>query len=73
MSTIADFYAHRDVLVTGATGFLGKVLVEKLLRACPLIGRIYVLIRSKNGQDGKERFLQLQNSMVFLKFSRTSY
>lgn len=34
------------VLVTGATGFLGKVIVERLLRTAPEIERIYLLIRA---------------------------
>lgn len=29
---IADMYAGKDILMTGGTGFLGKVLIEKFLR-----------------------------------------
>ena len=36
----------------GATGFVGSVVLEQLLRVCPSIKRIYVLIRSKRGQSG---------------------
>jgi fatty acyl-CoA reductase len=36
--------------VTGATGFLGKVLLEKLLEACPDVGHIFVLVRPKRVQ-----------------------
>lgn len=31
-SEIAEFFSHTNVLVTGGTGFLGKLLIEKLLR-----------------------------------------
>ena len=46
---------------SGATGFLGKPLVEKLLRAAPDIGQITLLIRSKRDGSGnsissQERF-----------------
>ena len=46
---IPEFFAGRDVLVTGATGFMGKVLLEKLLRCCPDIRRLYILVRPKRG------------------------
>lgn len=29
---IADMYVGKDILLTGGTGFLGKVLIEKFLR-----------------------------------------
>ncbi|XP_011165424.1 fatty acyl-CoA reductase wat [Solenopsis invicta] len=45
---IQNFYAEQSILITGSTGFLGKVLIEKLLRSCPDISTLYLLIRSKN-------------------------
>lgn len=51
MDNIAEFYADKSLLVFGATGFVGKVLVEKLLRACENLKVIYVVIRGKkNGE-----------------------
>lgn len=32
---IKEFYAGKNVLLSGCTGFLGKVVLEKLLRTCP--------------------------------------
>jgi alcohol-forming fatty acyl-CoA reductase len=49
MSEIEKFFAAKSVLVTGVTGFLGKVVVEKLLRSCEWIGNVYVLVRAKRG------------------------
>jgi long-chain acyl-CoA synthetase len=47
MSTIQEYFTGKTVLVTGATGFLGKALVEKMLRSLPGLRRLCLLIRPK--------------------------
>jgi len=47
MTGVVKFYEGQNIFVTGATGFLGKVLLEKLLPACPDVGNIFVLVRPK--------------------------
>lgn len=47
MSSIHDFYRGKKLLVTGVTGFVGKVLLEKFLWALPEIDKIFILIRNK--------------------------
>jgi long-chain acyl-CoA synthetase len=42
---LAEILAGRRILLTGGTGFLGKVLLYLLLRHHPELERIYVLIR----------------------------
>jgi fatty acyl-CoA reductase len=32
---VKEFYRGKNILITGVTGFLGKVILEKLLRTCP--------------------------------------
>lgn len=54
-SDVSRWYSDRSVLVTGATGFMGKVLVEKLLRSCPGLKSIYVLVRPKKGMLPEQR------------------
>lgn len=61
---IPEFFRGRSVLVTGATGFLGKVLVEKLLRSCPEVSTIYLLLRAKKGRNVQERVATLLESKV---------
>ena len=63
-SSIADFYNGRSVFITGATGFMGKVLVEKLLRSCPEIGRLYLLMRPLPGKDATHRLHELIQNQV---------
>lgn len=47
--------AGKHILVTGVTGFLGKVLVGFLLSEVPEIGRITLLARGKRGKDARRR------------------
>ena len=63
-SDIVNYLAGKSVFITGGTGFLGKVLVEKLLRCCPDIQRIYLLMRAKAGSDINARLEQLVDNKV---------
>nr|XP_022899728.1 putative fatty acyl-CoA reductase CG5065 [Onthophagus taurus]XP_022899729.1 putative fatty acyl-CoA reductase CG5065 [Onthophagus taurus] len=63
--SVAEFYAGKTVFITGGTGFMGKVLLEKLLRSCHGVYRIYLLIRPKKGQNSRERLQQLLSSPLF--------
>nr|CAB3496970.1 unnamed protein product [Digitaria exilis] len=45
---VAEFLGAKNFLVTGGTGFLAKVLIEKILRTNPDVGKIYVLIKAKD-------------------------
>lgn len=64
---IADMFEDKEILITGGTGFLGKVLVEKFLRCIPKIKKIYLLVRSKKGKDPKHRLDEIFNSALFEK------
>lgn len=65
--SIAEYYANKTLFITGSTGFMGKVLIEKLLRCCPDIKKIYLLMRPKKGHSSKER---LEDLLAFKVFDR---
>ncbi|KAH9630870.1 hypothetical protein HF086_014611 [Spodoptera exigua] len=62
---IADFYEDSIILVTGGTGFVGKALLEKLLRSCAGIKTVYVLMRPKRGLTVDQRYKELLKNQVF--------
>jgi len=51
--TITESLTGKSILITGATGFLGKPIVEKILREVPDVEKIYLLIRSKKRASGE--------------------
>ena len=55
MTTIREFYSGKAIFLTGCTGFVGKVVLEKIMRCCPEYRRIYVLVRPKRGVAPLER------------------
>ncbi|KAK7600946.1 hypothetical protein V9T40_008387 [Parthenolecanium corni] len=64
---IPSFFRHTTIFITGVTGFLGHVLVSKLLSSCPDIRKIYVLMRQKRNRDVNERFRELFDAPIFEK------
>ncbi|XP_054280079.1 fatty acyl-CoA reductase wat-like isoform X2 [Macrosteles quadrilineatus] len=65
-SPVQRWYDGRTVLVTGGTGFMGKVLVEKLLRSTS-VAVIYLLVRPKKGKSVQQRFSELLQDAIFSK------
>ncbi|XP_018619342.1 fatty acyl-CoA reductase 1 isoform X3 [Scleropages formosus] len=65
MVTIPEYFAGKNVLITGATGFMGKVLLEKLLRSCPDVKAVYVLVRQKSGHAPSARIADMVNCKLF--------
>lgn len=66
-SKVAEFYNGKNIFITGATGFLGSCLIEKLLRSTD-INNIYVLIRPKKGKQINERLEELTKNSVIIFF-----
>lgn len=70
--SIGDLLDGVAVLVTGGTGFVGGVLVEKLLRSCPRLAKVYLVVRPRRGLDGAARVQQFLDRPLFAGHSSES-
>ena len=52
---VRDRLAGRKLLLTGASGFLGKAVLATLLRSAPDIAQIVVLLRAPGGSTASDR------------------
>ncbi|KAK4256355.1 hypothetical protein QN277_009233 [Acacia crassicarpa] len=50
-----QFLKGKTILVTGATGFLAKVFMEKLLRTQPDLKKLYLLLRASDSASATQR------------------
>lgn len=62
---VSETLTGHNILITGGTGFMGKVFIEKVLRKTPNVGAIYLLVRNKKGKDPKERLKDVFSSPLF--------
>ena len=62
---VSRFYQKKSIFITGATGFMGKVLLYKLLTSCHLLQKVYVLIRSKKEKTAHDRLQDLLSEPIF--------
>ncbi|XP_019239163.1 PREDICTED: fatty acyl-CoA reductase 3-like isoform X3 [Nicotiana attenuata] len=53
---INQFLEGKTIFITGATGYLAKILIEKILRVQPNVKKLYLLIRAPDSNSAKERF-----------------
>ncbi|XP_020204094.1 fatty acyl-CoA reductase 3-like isoform X1 [Cajanus cajan] len=55
LGSILHFLQDKTILVTGSTGFLAKIFVEKILRAQPNVKKLYLLLRAKDTESATQR------------------
>jgi len=53
---LSQAFRDREILLTGVTGFLGKVALTMLLDRYPEIRRVHVLVRPRAGGSAEDRF-----------------
>lgn len=66
---VQEFYRGQTVFITGGSGFMGKVLIEKLLYACPDLVEVFVLLRPKRGKSIEARLDDMFKLPVCVIFS----
>ncbi|KAI4454838.1 male sterility protein 2-related [Holotrichia oblita] len=64
-SQIREYFDDATILITGATGFLGKLILEKLLRSFTNLRRIYLIVRPKKGQSIRQRLETVLEDQLF--------
>ncbi|XP_063697921.1 putative fatty acyl-CoA reductase CG8306 [Culicoides brevitarsis] len=62
---ITSTFDGKIIFLTGGTGFVGKVLIEKLLRCMPNLSGIWMLVRAKKGVNPQERIPNFFQSPLF--------
>ncbi|KAK4255222.1 hypothetical protein QN277_008246 [Acacia crassicarpa] len=55
LTSAPQFLGAKTILVTGATGFLAKVFVEKLLRIQSDLKKLYLLLRASDHEAATQR------------------
>ncbi|XLR56615.1 hypothetical protein S83_007287 [Arachis hypogaea] len=55
LGSILQFLKDKTILVTGATGFLAKIFVEKILRVQPNVKKLYLLLRAPDIEFANHR------------------
>lgn len=65
--SITETFKNGTVFITGSTGFLGKLLTEKLLRSC-FVKNIAILVRSKKGFNANQRVADIYKQTVSTKY-----
>ncbi|URE23005.1 fatty acyl-CoA reductase [Musa troglodytarum] len=52
---IVEFFKNKSILVTGSTGFLAKIFVEKVLRVQPEVKKLFLLVRAGDATSANQR------------------
>lgn len=51
-----EFYRGKTIFLTGTTGFVGKVVLEKIVRSLPDFKKLFVMVRAKKNMSVMQRF-----------------
>lgn len=66
LMNVKDFFKGKTLFLSGTTGFVGKVVLEKILRSLSDIKRIYIMVRPKKSVTIQERLeKEILSSEIF--------
>ncbi|KAL7034835.1 hypothetical protein ACKWTF_008124 [Chironomus riparius] len=61
---LAKAFENKVIFLTGGTGFMGKIFIERLLRDTE-VSKIYLLVRPKRGKTPRQRVTEIFNDPLF--------
>lgn len=62
---IKDYYKNKTIFITGTTGFVGKVVLEKIMRTLVDFKKIFIMVRQKKGMTDLQRLEEIFQSEIF--------
>ncbi|XP_041986244.1 putative fatty acyl-CoA reductase CG5065 [Aricia agestis] len=68
--SIPEFYKGKSIFITGGTGSIGKLIIEKLLYSCPDIEKIFMLMRADSEEHAKKRIQTMITDSSFNRLNK---
>jgi len=65
MSEVTEFLKHQTIFITGVTGFLGKVMLWKMLKEAGENVKIYAMVRASKDATIQKRIEELFSAKIF--------
>ncbi|KRG04557.1 uncharacterized protein Dmoj_GI19138, isoform D [Drosophila mojavensis] len=65
LSPVQEYYKDKTIFITGASGFMGKVLLEKLLYSCHSLKEVIIICRPKRGKTPETRLEEMFKLPIF--------
>ncbi|XP_039481262.1 putative fatty acyl-CoA reductase CG5065 isoform X1 [Drosophila santomea] len=65
LSPVQEYYKDKTIFITGASGFMGKVLLEKLLYSCHSLKEVIIICRPKRGKAPETRLEEMFKLPIF--------
>uniref|UniRef100_T1GXY6 Fatty acyl-CoA reductase n=1 Tax=Megaselia scalaris TaxID=36166 RepID=T1GXY6_MEGSC len=69
LTPVQQFYKGKTVFITGASGFMGKVLLEKLLYSCSELNQAIILMRPKREKTPEKRLEEMFKLPLFQRIN----